>query len=134
MLRFIVQTKRKYQKKNQPKRNDEHEEDKNANHIRSDDWTAEGGSSNTDCDQDSDISSEKDFDEEIDMWENEDEDWIEYMKRSTATAVERMKAAQIHAELRHRKNWMVFGNENCIATRWTMGKESSKMNGILKPE
>ena len=54
MLRFIVQTKRKNQKKNQPKRNDEDEEDKSANHKRSDDGIA--GSSNTDCDQHSDIS------------------------------------------------------------------------------
>ena len=95
MLRFIVQTKRKYQKKNQLKRNDEDEEDKSANHKRSDDGTAEGGSSNTDCDQDIDISFVKDIDEEIDVEEIEDEDWIEYMKRSTATAVERMKAAKI---------------------------------------
>ena len=48
MLRFIVQTKRKYKKKTQPSRNDEDEEDENANHRSSDDETAEGSSSNTD--------------------------------------------------------------------------------------
>ena len=37
----------------------------------------------------------KDTDEEIDTAEIEVEEWIEYMKRSTATAVERTKAAKI---------------------------------------
>ena len=37
----------------------------------------------------------KDIDEEIGSGEVEGEDWEEYMKRSTATAVEKMKAATI---------------------------------------
>ena len=52
-------------------------------------------SSNIDCDQDSDVSFENDTDEEIDTAEIEEEDWIECMKRSTATATERMQAARI---------------------------------------
>ena len=54
--------------------------------------TAEGISSNTDCDQDNDISFMNDTDDEIHADEIE-EDWIEDMKRSTAIAVERMKGA-----------------------------------------
>ena len=92
MLRLIVHTQRKYKKKTQPRRN---EEDERANHRSSDEETAEGSSPNTDHDQDSDISFTTDTDEEIDTGEIEEEDWIEYMKRSTATAVEKMKAAKI---------------------------------------
>ena len=55
----------------------------------------EGSSSNTDCDQDTDVSFMNDADEEIDATEIEQEDSVEYMKRSTAEAEERMKAAQI---------------------------------------
>ena len=69
------------------------EGEKDANHRSSDDETAEGSSSNTDCDQDSDVSFMKDTDEEIDTAEIEEEEWIEYTKRRTATAVERMKEA-----------------------------------------
>ena len=49
---------------------------------------------NTECDQDSDVSFTKDTDEVIDTAQFEEEHWIEHIKRSTATAVERMKAAQ----------------------------------------
>ena len=61
----------------------------------SDEETAEGSNSNTDCDQDSDVSFMKDIDEVIGTGEFEEEDWFEYMKRSTAAALERMKAAKI---------------------------------------
>ena len=65
MHRLIVQTKRTYNKKTQPCRNKEVEEkEEKTNHRSSDDETAEGSSSNTDCDQESDISLMKDTDEE----------------------------------------------------------------------
>ena len=54
-----------------------------ANHRSSDEETAEGISSNTDCDQDSHISFMNDTDEDIDTSEIEEEDWVEYMKCST---------------------------------------------------
>ena len=62
---------------------------------------------NTYCDQDSDISFVNDTVEEIDTAEIEEEKWIEYMKRSTATAVERMKAAKIECwiETHRRMKW-----------------------------
>ena len=41
----------------------------------------------------SDISFMKDTDEEIDTDEIDEEDWIEYMKGSTAITVERMKTS-----------------------------------------
>ena len=61
-------------KKTQPSRNDEDEGDEKANHRSSDEETAEGGSSNTDHDQNSDISFTKDTYEEIDTGEIEEDD------------------------------------------------------------
>ena len=59
---------------------------------RSDDETAEGSSSNTDCDQDNEISFMEDTDEEIDTGEIDEADCIECVKRSTSVAVKRMKS------------------------------------------
>ena len=65
----------------------------------------------------------KDTDEEIDTAEIEEEERIEYMKRSTATAVERMKAdKKTMLDWNAQKNVMAFGSEKCIATRWTIGQ------------
>ena len=64
----------KKKKKTQPSRNDEDEEDEKANHRSSDEETAEGSSSNTNHDQNSDISFMKDTDEEIDTGEIEEDD------------------------------------------------------------
>ena len=61
----------------------------------SEDETEDGHSSITNCHQDSDISFMNDTDEEIDTTEIEEEDWIEYMKRSTEEAMERMRTAKI---------------------------------------
>ena len=95
MLRLIVQTQRKYKKKTQTSKNEKDGQDAKVNHRSSDHETAEGSSSNTDCDQDSDVSFMEDTDEEIDTGEIEEEEWIEYMKRSTATPIEWMKASKI---------------------------------------
>ena len=62
-----------------------------------------------------------DTDEEIDTAEIEEEEWIEYMKRRTAVAIERM------LDRNTEKNEMAIGNENSIATRLAMGKESCRM-------
>ena len=51
---------------------------KKENHGSAEDETADGNSSNTDCDQDSEISFMKDTDDEIDTADIEEE-WIEYM-------------------------------------------------------
>ena len=76
MLRFIVQTKRKYKKKTQSSRNEENEEEEKASQRSSDEETAKESSSNTDCDQDSDISFVENTDEEMDTVEIDEEDWI----------------------------------------------------------
>ena len=96
MLRLIVQTKRKH-KKRVKKSKEEKEtmsdeeplDEKKDNgdqdsHQDSEGETEEGYSSNTDCDKDSEVSLMNDTDEDIDTAEiEEEEEWIEYIKRST---------------------------------------------------
>ena len=111
MLRLIIQTKRKYKKKTQDKneekvkeRKKRNREEEKENHGSSEDETADADSSNTACDQDSDISFMKNTDEEIDTADIEEEEWIEYMKRSTDEAMERMKTAKIQCWIKtHRR-------------------------------
>ena len=79
------------------------DEEEKEYHGSSEDETADGNSSNTDCDQDSDISFMKDTDEEIDTADIEEEEWIDYMKRSTDEAMERMTTGKILAGSKHTK-------------------------------
>ena len=105
---FASSSKQRDNTKRRHDKNGEKEEvGEKENHRSSDEETAEGSSSNTDCDQDSDFSFMKDTDEEIDRDESEEEDWIEYMKRSTAVAGERMNAARIpcRIETHRRMRW-----------------------------
>ena len=95
LLRLIVQTKRKYKKKTQTSKNGKDEEGEKEDHGSSDEEIVECSGSNTDCDQDSDVSFMKDTDEEIDAGEIEEDEWTDYMKRSTAIAAERLKAAKM---------------------------------------
>ena len=70
----------------------------------SEDETADGHSSNTNCDQDSVISFMNDIDEEIGTAVIEEEDCIEYMKRSIDEATQRMKTAKIQCWIKaHRR-------------------------------
>ena len=55
-----------------------------------DDESEDGQSSVSHNDQDSDVSFESDNDEEIDAAEIEEEDWVDYIKRSTNEAMEMM--------------------------------------------
>ena len=55
----------------------------------------DGQSSVSHSDQDSDVSFESDNDEEIDAAEiEEEEDWVDYIKRSTNEAIEKMGNAE----------------------------------------
>ena len=55
-----------------------------------DDESEDGQSSVSHNDQDSEVSFESDNDEEIDAAEIEEEDWVDYTKRSTNEAMEKM--------------------------------------------
>ena len=59
-----------------------------------DNETEEGSDQNSNKDQDSEVSFDEEIDEAIDSTEKE-EDWIEYIKRSTKEAEEHMKKMKI---------------------------------------
>ena len=59
-----------------------------------DEETGEGSGQSSNRDQDSDISFHEDEDEEIDKCEKEEE-WIEFIKRSTKEAEEHLKKTNI---------------------------------------
>ena len=79
-------------------------------------------------DQDSDISFMNNTDQEIDTEEIDREDWIEYVKRSTDEAMERMKNSENPmVDQSTQKNEMETCDENRIVTVRKMGSESSWM-------
>ena len=103
MLRLIVQMKRKYKpKKTIANRKDEGTEkaDEKDNEGTTDKETEEGSEQSSKKDQDSDESFEEEVEEEIDATENEEE-WIEYIKRSTKEAEEHMEKQKYLAGLKH---------------------------------
>ena len=68
--------------------------------------TEEGSEQDSKKDQDSDVPFQEDADEEIDATENE-EDWIEYIKRSTKEADEHMEKHNVKCwiEVHRRQKW-----------------------------
>ena len=94
MLRLIRQTTRRYKKivKHKVKTSED------LNDIDSsctDDESEDGKSDISHNDQDRDVSFESDNDEEIDAAEIQEEDWLEYIKRSTIEAMEKMENEKI---------------------------------------
>ena len=68
-----------------------------------------------------------DIDEDIDTTEIE-EDWIEYMKRSTRLAEEKMRTASTMLHYDSQKDEMEIGNEDLFSARDEMVKK--QQNGI----
>ena len=102
MLRLIVQTKRRYKKIG--KRKDETNENDDTEDLgRTGDQNEDGQSSTTHSDQDSDISFENDTDDEIDTTTTQEEEWIEYIKRSTDEAIGKMENAKIRCWIKTHK-------------------------------
>ena len=60
-----------------------------------DDESGDGQSTTTQNDVDSEVSFEDDADEEIDTTVIEEEEWIDYIKRSTVDALDKMERAKI---------------------------------------
>ena len=95
MLRLIIQTKRKYKKtEKQDIGTNEGIEEIDINEMCSIDDES-GQSTTTHNDVDSEVSFEDDADDEIDTTLIEEEDWIDYIKRSTEQAVDKMESAKI---------------------------------------
>ena len=97
MLRLIIQTKRKYKKieKQEIGTNEEIEEIDINEMCSTDDESGDGQSTTTHNDVDSEVSFEDDADDEIDTTLIEEQDWIEYIKRSTEDAMKKMECAMI---------------------------------------
>ena len=97
MLRLIIQTKRKYKKIE--KQNIEPKEENGKVDITemcsTDDESGDDQSTKTQDDVDSEATFEDDPDEEMDATTIEEEEWIDYTKRSTVDALEKMEHAKI---------------------------------------
>ena len=68
-----------------------------------DDESDDGQSTKSQDDVDSEVTFEEDSDEEMDTIEIEEEDWTEYIKRSTADALDKMERAKIRCWIRTHK-------------------------------
>ena len=94
MFRLIVQTKWKYKSKNKREVMDEQKVRRRRKKSATNKETEKCSDQNSDKDQDSDVSFQEDIEEAIDTTEKE-EDWIEYIKRSTKEAEAHMKNMKI---------------------------------------
>ena len=97
MLRFIIQTKRKYNdiEKQDDGTKEEIEEIDINDMCSTDDESGDGQCIPTHDGVDSEVSFEDDADDEIDTTLIEEENWIEYMKRSTEDVMEKIESAMI---------------------------------------
>ena len=108
----------------------------------SEEETEDGYDSNSDCDQDSNVSLMNDTDEEIDAAEIEEEEWVEYMKRSRAAAIEQMKLAKFPCwiETHRRKKWRLAMRKASMpeerwarkAAEWNPGLSTKKTEPTKK--
>ena len=97
MLRLIFQTKRKYKKieKQDIEPKEENGKVDITEMCSTDDESGDGQSTKTQDDVDSEVTFEDDPDEEMDTTTIEEEDWIDYIKRSTVDALDKMERAKI---------------------------------------
>ena len=97
MLRLIIQTKRKYKKIEKQVIEHKDEEgiaDKTEN-CSTDDESGDGQSTKSEDDVDSGVTFDEDSEKDIDTNVIEEEDWIGYIRRSTADAIDKMEHAKI---------------------------------------
>ena len=97
MLRLIIQTKRKYKKIEKQVIEPKDEKgivDKTEN-CSTDEESGDGQSTKSEDDVDSGVTFDEDSEKDIDTIEIEEEDWIDYIKRSRADALDKMEHAQI---------------------------------------
>ena len=97
MLRLIIQTKRKYKKieKQDIEPKEENGKVDITEMCSTDDESGNGQSTTTQDDVDSEVTFEDDPDGEMDATTIEEEEWIDYIKRSTVDALEKMEHAKI---------------------------------------
>ena len=90
--------------------------------VAFDDESGDGQITTTHNDVDSEVSFEDDADDEIDTTLIEEEYWIEYVKRSTDDATEKMECVKIRCWNRTHKNEMERGIANRNITEWKMAE------------
>ena len=97
MLRLIIQTTRIYNKieKQDIEPKDENRKVDITDMCSADDKSGDGQSTKTHDDVDSEVTFEDDPDEEMDTTAIGEEDWIDYIKRSTVDALDKMERAKI---------------------------------------
>ena len=97
MLRLIIQTKRKYKKieKQVIEHKDEEGIADKTEICSTDDESGDGQSTKSEDDADSGVTFDEDSEKDIDTIEIEEEDWIDYIRRSTADALDKMEHAKI---------------------------------------
>ena len=128
MLRLITPTKRRYKKiaKHKVKNSEDiNDIDSSCTNDESEDRKSDTSHD----DQDSDVSFEKNNDEEIDAAEIEEEECVEHIKRSTVEAFEKMKNEKIRCwKLTQRKmKWrLTMRTARSHKGRWLMKVLSSK--------
>ena len=130
MLRLIVQTKRKYKPK-KVKMNKREEGTEKGNEEDNDDLidkeTEEGSEQNSNEDRDSDVSFQQEADEEIDATDNE-ENWFEYIKRSTKEAEEDIKNQNISCWIAtHRRQEWRMAQRSITSASKKMEQKSIKL-------
>ena len=105
MLRLIIQTKRIYKKieKQELEPKDENGKVDITEMCSTDEESGDGQSTKTQDDVDTEVTFEDDADEEMDTSVIEEEDWIEYIKRSTEDAMDKMECAKIRCWKRTHK-------------------------------
>ena len=131
MLRLIIQTKientRKLKSKILSPKMTKGNVDKTEN-CSTDEESGDGQSTKSEDDVDSGVTFDEDSEKEIDTIQIEEEDWIEYIKRSTVDALDKMERAKIRCWNRTHKK-MKWKLELRIATspseRWF--KKSCRM-------
>ena len=136
MLRLIVRTRRKNKTKNKEVSDDKKstsdkewtEDERSQQNTTAD--SDDGNSTHARRDQDSNVSFQIDSDNDMDTAEVGEEEWIEYIKRRTGDAQDKMKATNIPCwiETQRKMKWRL---EMRIASRREEGmdKKSTK-NGI----
>ena len=101
MLRLTIQTKRRY-KKIEKRKDETNENDGNEDFGSTEDAKVDGQSSNTQRSAQRNLFRER-YRCEIVTTTIEEEDWIEYIKRSTDEAIEKMESAKIRCWIKTHK-------------------------------
>ena len=119
MLRLIIQTKRKHKKieKQVIEHKVEEGNDDKTENCSTDDESGDGQSTKSEDDVDSGVTVDEDSDKDIDTVEIEEEDWLDYIRRSTADAIDKMEHCKDSMlEQNTQKNEMEISIENCNFT------------------